>query len=284
MEYCRDGVMKRITILAMTFLMMGCGRRIDPDRGTLLIVGGRGKPPEAVEAFIGLCEGGPILVIPSASGVPQESGPEAVKMFEDAGAEDVDWLFIANKDMADADSVVARVERARGIFFTGGSQSRLMERVGGTRFAEAMKRLYFEKRGVVGGTSAGAAVQSERMITGEGDFSILEKENIVTEPGFGFLTNCIIDQHFVARQRNNRLLSLVIETGLSGIGIDESTAILYYPNDTFGVYGEGSVLVYDTKDMIIPDAQHARLAAENVRLHVLKDGQTFDMVKGRVVR
>ena len=278
--------MKKKVIVLLMLLIAGCGEnaKVDSNRGTLMIVGGRGKPPAAVEAFIDLCEGGSILVIPSASSVPLESGPEAVVMFEDAGAENVEWLFISDKTMADADSVSEIVSKARGIFFTGGSQTRLMERVGGTRTAEAIRDLYFLKRGVVGGTSAGAAVQSERMITGDGDFDILEKDNIVTEAGFGFLTNCIIDQHFVARRRNNRLLSLVIETGLTGIGIDESTAILYHSDDTFDVYGERAVLVYDTKNMVVRDTQDTQLAAENIQFHVLKDGQSFDMKRGRLVK
>ena len=275
----------RLSILILVLLAVSCvsDRSNDLGRGTLLIVGGKDKPARAVERFIDLCEGGPILVIPSASGVPLETGPEGAELFKGAGAEDVDWLFIQDKEMADADSVVEKVRQARGLFSTGGVQTRLMDRIGGTKTERAILDLYFNRRGVIGGTSAGAAVQSEVMITGDGDFTVLEKDNIVTARGLGLLKNCIVDQHFVARQRNNRLLSLVIEKQLSGIGIDESTAILYHADETFDVYGEGSVVVYHAKRMRVPEGQTKRLTAQDIRLHVLKAGQSFDMEAGRMI-
>ena len=252
-------------------------------RGWLVVVGGGSRPRPAVEEFVRLCEGGPILVITSASAAPEESGPAAVRQFQEAGGQQVCWLHVAGPDTANADSTVGRITQARGVFFTGGVQTRFMERIGGTRAEAALRALYFERRGVVGGTSAGAAVLSEVMITGDGDLGKLERGNIATARGLGLLTNCIVDQHFVARQRNNRLLSLVIEKRLVGVGIDESTAIVYYPDDTFRVYGDGSVLVYDPRKALVPHAPPSkRLTMEGIRLTVLKDGQVFDLRRGRV--
>jgi cyanophycinase len=276
-----------IGLLILLGLAAGCEHsgRSGTERGILMIVGGKEKPSEAVEKFIEYTEERPILVIPSASAVPLESGPDAADMFRKHGANDVDWLFIEGPAMADADSVVERIERAGGVFFTGGVQTRLMGRIGGTRTEEAIRRLYFEKRGVIGGTSAGAAVQSRIMITGDGNFTVLERDNIATERGLGLLSDCIVDQHFVARRRNNRLVSLVIENNLPGIGIDESTAILYYPDDTFEVFGKGSVVVYDPRKSRVPEpvGDSPRLSAEGVRMSVLRAGQSFDLNKGRIV-
>ncbi len=252
-------------------------------RGWLLVVGGGSRPRPAIEEFVRLCKGGPILVITSASASPEESGPAAVRQFQEAGGQQVSWLHIAGPDTANADTTIARIIQARGVFFTGGVQTRFMERIGGTRAEAALRVLYLERQGVIGGTSAGAAVLSEVMITGDGDLGKLERNNIVTARGLGLLTTCIVDQHFVARQRNNRLLSLVIEKRLVGVGIDESTAIVYYPNDTFRVYGEGSVLVYDPRKALVPQAPPSkRLTMEGIRLSVLKDGQVFDLRRGRV--
>jgi cyanophycinase len=92
-----------------------------------------------------------------------------------------------------------------------------------------------------------------------------------------------IDQHFVAQFRNNRLLTVVIETELVGIGINEGTAIIYFPDDTFKVYGNSSVVVYDPRRARIPEAlESKRLTIENVRLSVLKDGQVFNMKRAKV--
>jgi cyanophycinase len=276
----------RLLPLAVLLFLVGCRYQSNNigSRGTLLIIGGGEKPSKAIEKFIHLTGEGPILVIPSASGVPLESGPETVDLFREHGAEHVDWLFINSPEMANTDSVVDMVARARAVFFTGGVQGRLMDRVGDTRTDSVLQVLYFKKGGLIGGTSAGAAVQSEVMITGDGDFTVLVKDNIVTREGFGFLKNCIVDQHFVARQRNNRLLSLVIETGLAGIGIDEGTAILYNPDDTFDVIGDGSVLVYDPRKSAKSPDDNNRLAIQNLTLHVLRSGQIFDMNKGIIIK
>ncbi|MEE4311823.1 MAG: cyanophycinase [candidate division KSB1 bacterium] len=255
------------------------------NRGHLLIVGGREKPDAAVKKFVEMCGDGFILVITSASSVPAKSGPSAVKMLKDAGATDTDWMHIVGQDSTNMDSAVALIRRAKGIFFTGGVQSRLMGRIEGTECEAMIRALYFDKGGIIGGTSAGAAVQSEHMITGDGDFTVLHKENIVTERGLGFLDNCIIDQHFVARRRNNRLLSVVIEKSIPGIGIDESTAIFYHPDNTFDVYGSGSVIVYDPREARSFSTESTTLLSiEQLRVSVLRDGQRFDMKRGRVIQ
>ncbi len=252
-------------------------------RGHLLLIGGKDKPAKAIERFIELCDNGPILVIPSASAVPHESDPGAVQLFLDNGAKVVDYLFIAGQDSANDEAIVEKVRQARGIFFTGGVQTRLMKRIGFSKTEEAIRDFYFNRNGVIGGTSAGAAVMSEVMITGDGDFTVLHKDNIATNRGLGFLQNCIIDQHFVKRQRNNRLISVTIESGLPGIGIDESTAIIYNPDDTFEVYGEGSVIVYDPrKANVHTSKEDPRLAASDIRLTILRSGQFFDLISGSI--
>lgn len=267
-----------LTLLLACVEFSGAG-----EKGYLLLIGGKDKPANAVQRFVELAGDGLILVIPSASEVPLESGPEAVEMFKTAGAKQVEWLYIAGADTANNDSVVAKIRQARAIFFTGGVQTRLMERIGGTRAESVIRELYFNRGGLIGGTSAGTAVQSQVMITGDGELGLIEKENIKTARGLGFLSNCVVDQHFVARQRNNRLITVVIETGLPGIGIDESTAIIYHPDDTFQVYGTGSVIVYDPRSAKIKNMPATKkLSIERMSVSVLCAGQRFDLKKGRI--
>jgi len=278
--------MKRIaSFLMFLAVLSSCAPATSPSpKGALLIVGGRAKPAAALKAFIDhVGPEGRILVIPSASGVPLESGPEGAQLFRDHGAKQVDWLFIDSPEMANADSVVSAIDSAQGVFFTGGVQSRLMARLGGTASEAALHRLYQERGGVIGGTSAGAAVQSAVMITGDGDWTVIRKDSVKTTAGFGFLKTAIVDQHFVKRQRNNRLLTLAIETGLPCIGIDESTAIFVRPDESFTVYGIGSVLVYDPRQArcFVPKNGGA-LAAEGIALSVLRHGQSFDLDKGKL--
>jgi cyanophycinase len=257
------------------------------DKGHLLIIGGGSRPPDALKEIITLSKDGAILVITSASGVPHESGPSMVNQFLKAGATDVSWLHIDGPEMANADSTVQKIKSATVIFFTGGVQERLMQRIGGTRSEAAIKKLYLEKGGIIGGTSAGAAVMSNVMITGNelinkdstDAFVSIQAKNIETKQGFGFLDNVIIDQHFVARKRHNRLISLVLENPkLVGIGIDEGTAILVYPNNKFRVYGKGSVIVYDArKAKSVQADKNGLLGGRNLKVAVLVDGDSYKL-------
>lgn len=273
----------KVICLLLMFLSSGLAK----EKGYLLIVGGGSRPPDALKEFVTLSKGGSILVITSASGVPAESGASLVNQLIKAGAKDADWLHIDSPEMANADSVVQKIESASGIFFSGGVQERLMQRVGGTRSEAAIKRLYFERGGIIGGTSAGAAVMSEVMITGNelinkdttDAFVTIQAKNIETKKGFGLLDQVIIDQHFVARKRHNRLISLVLEhPKLVGIGIDEDTAILVYPNHKFRVYGTGSVIIYDArKAKSIQVNKNGLLSGRKLKMDILVEGEEFHL-------
>jgi len=150
---------------------------------------------------------------------------------------------------------------------------------------------FYEAGGVIGGTSAGAAVMSEIMITGDEKrtvdddhaFETIEADNIVTARGFGFIKAVIIDQHFVRRKRHNRLISLVAEhPGILGVGIDESTAIVVNPDDTFDVIGERSVIVYDFSEAKVKIFPTKDVGAHNGRMHILKQDDRFDL-KARTI-
>ncbi len=239
----------------------------------------------ALQAFVERCHREPVVVISSASAVPFQSGSATAELFREAGADSVRSLFIAGPDAANTDSVVSILNSAGGIFFTGGVQSRLMNRIRGTRTEQIIRSLYFDKNKIVGGTSAGAAVQSQLMITGEGDFSRMVGDNVETQPGLGLLDEIIIDQHFTTRQRQNRLISLVIEYRKIGIGIDEDTAILMHPDRTLDVFGSGPVMIYDPRPASIPTSDSNQvLSIHPLRLSILKAGQSFNIDKSKMIR
>src|SRR5205085_1949334 len=68
----------------------------------------------------------------------------------------------------------------------------------GTRLEDELHKV-LDRGGVIGGTSAGAAVMSKLMIGGG---TVIAR----VEPGFGFLPGGIIDPHFLKRNRAHRLL------------------------------------------------------------------------------
>ena len=96
----------------------------------------------------------------------------------------------------------------------------------------------------VGGTSAGAAAMSSRMITG-GDAGLWPKKGLVRiADGLGFIPGFIIDQHCAQRWRLGRLVEAIAihsRDGITGIGVDEDTAVLLGNDGTAEIIGSGGV-------------------------------------------
>jgi cyanophycinase len=151
-------------------------------------------------------------------------------------------------------------------------------------------RARFAAGAVVGGTSAGAAVLSTPMITGDErlpggarppsdsteHWLTIARNDVITENGFSFVTNAIIDQHFVRRRRSNRLLGLVLEsTQRLGVGIDESTALEIGPDGIWHVLGASVAVVFDARRARITPAA-ATLGASGITTHILPAGSRFD--------
>ena len=234
-------------------------------RGHLFIIGGGERPASMMREFISLASahsGGKIIVLPMASSVPQEVGSEQAQQFLDLGAGSAKAFILNREEALDRESP-RLLDGAGGVFFSGGDQSRLADVLLGTPLLDAIHKLY-EEGGVIGGTSAGAAVMSALMITGDekrppGEdraFETIEADNIITAPGFGFVEDMIVDQHFIRRRRLNRLISLVLEhPKLLGVGIDEGTAIMVSPDRTFKVVGESQVLIFDAADLQGPQSE-----------------------------
>ena len=265
--------------------------------GHLLIVGGGPIPEAIVRRFVELAGGdgrARILVIPSASGDP-DAGTEITGDFRKLGAQAQRWL--PDRTAADGAESARRLAGVTGVWFGGGDQSRLTKVVKGTRLEREIREVY-SRGGVVGGTSAGAAVMSDPMITGDerrpggerppkdredplGAYTTVERGNVVTAPGFGLLPGVIVDQHFVRRRRHNRLLSLVLENpSLVGVGIDESTALEVDPDGPWRVLGVNAIVVYDARRAAL-GSRGATLGGSGIRLSVLPAGSRYDPASGR---
>jgi cyanophycinase len=254
--------------------------------GHLVIIGGGSRSPSMMETIVSLAGGSEsrFIVIPVASSEPEQTGDFQRDQLLGAGAGKA-HVLVFDRESADRPENVAMLAQATGVFLSGGDQRRLHAALEGSKLLEALHAVY-GRGGVVAGTSAGAAVMSRRMITGDelrnGDpeaaFETIESANIETWEGFDFLPGTIVDQHFVRRRRHNRLLSLVLEhPELLGIGIDESTAVVVGPPSRFRVIGDGPVIVYDASDAVVSKPDNRSLGAVDVRLHVLRAGAVFDL-------
>ena len=258
-------------------------------KGHLMLIGGGEKPPEAMRKFVELA-GGPrasIVVLPTASEEP-DTGSYYEKLFrEEYGCSDATALDVKTCADANRRDYVELAERASGFFFGGGDQTRIIVALEDSALLAAITDA-FERGAVVGGTSAGTACQSELMITGEGDFEVIAGNNVELWKGFGFFRDAIVDQHFIARRRSNRLISVILEhPDLLGVGIDEDTAIWVRPDDTFEVMGRSCVMVVDAGSAavrwVMREGGKDGLGVHDLRVHVLLAGEQFDLAKRAVV-
>ena len=118
-----------------------------------------------------------------------------------------------NKNTANNKVLTDSLAKAKLIYVSGGDQTRFMNIVQKTPIYTAIHDAY-KSGGTIAGTSAGAAVMCEHMITGNQKleskytetFDNIRFDNLETATGLGLIKNVIIDQHFLKRSRYNRLL------------------------------------------------------------------------------
>jgi cyanophycinase len=215
----------------------------------LVLVGGGDRPQVAVERFVEWAGGkqARVLVVPWASEEPDASF-ESIRA--QIGPMQPAQIAVAPKPPLDARGKAQLADllaSATGVFFGGGDQARIMDALDGTPFLATLRERY--AAGVVfGGTSAGTAALSSPMITGDGDFTVVDARQVKTRAGIGLLPGVILDQHFVKRSRQNRLFGLVLASPQTlGVGVDEDTALLVRDNRHAEVVGKGPVVMVDAK-------------------------------------
>ncbi|QJW96876.1 cyanophycinase [Frigoriglobus tundricola] len=216
-------------------------------KGALVIVGGGGAGPEIWKKFIDLAGGPDSTIVVVTTAMEDPLAPESVeeKTLKKFGAKNVVALHTRDRAEANAPKFSEVLTKAKGVWFSGGRQWRFVDAYEGTltekRFREVLAR-----GGVIGGSSAGASIQSEYMPRGHplGN-TVVAAEGY--ERGFGFLPGCAVDQHFFARKRTADMTGLMKEyPQYLGIGLDEGTAIVV-TGSTAEVIGKSKVAFYDTK-------------------------------------
>jgi cyanophycinase len=293
----------RLTSFVSIVLLTGCASAAgrpsptpDGAAGYLVIVGG-GPIPETIDRrFIELAGGAGkarIVVLPMASESGAESGAVKAASYQKLGAASAVSLQLSRQD-AGADSVARMLGQATGIWFPGGDQNRLTAAIIGTAVLDSIRSRY-RHGAVVGGTSAGAAVMSDPMISGDerrpggarppsdqsDGWMTIDRDDVVLVPGFGLLPNVTVDQHFLRRRRHNRLISVVLERpAIVGVGIDESTALVVSPSGPWEVIGASQAVVYDARRSALTPGR-ATLGATGIQLHVLPAGGRFDLATGK---
>lgn len=230
-----------------------------PGGGSLLICGGGAMPDDVRARFLELAGGASakIVVIPTAHAAADS--PEAdslyLKPWREFGAKSVAMLHTRNRKDAERPEFLEALRQATGVWISGGKQSNLADAYGDTEVERQIKAV-IDRGGVVGGTSAGAAIMTRVMIQSG-------RREATFGKGFDLLADAIVDQHFLKRNRMSRLLgALGKHPGLLGFGIDEGTALLVRSNH-LSVLGESYVVAcIPGQDKGAPQVQFLRKGDE----------------------
>lgn len=222
---------------------------VGPVTGSVVVVGGGAQGPEIFAKFIELA-GGPdalIVEVPTAGGdsVDMRNVGRGLRA---AGARNVLGYHTTSKAVADADSFVAKIANARGVWFGGGRHFRLVNSYAGTKSEKAFNDV-LARGGVVGGSSAGASILASYLVRGapSNDNRIMNHPQYLK--GFSYLRNVAIDQHVVARERLADLHDSLTSRrpDLLGISEDEGTAWVVQ-GDLAEIIGRNKAFVYNGRD------------------------------------
>jgi cyanophycinase len=245
-----------------------------PTNGHLVIVGGSMNDPAILERFIELAGGPavPFVVIPTAGGNEHyDQFWTGLRQFKEAGVENITVLHTKDRMVADSEEFVKPIREARGVWFSGGRQWRLVDSYSNTLTHKELHAL-LERGGVIGGSSAGATIQGSYLVRGD------TKTNTIMmgdhEEGMAFLRQSAIDQHLLMRNRQFDLIEVIeAHPDLLGIGLDEDTAIVVR-GDNFSVIGQGYVAIYDSQ----------RLLDSGGKFYFLAPGDRFNMKTRQAMR
>jgi cyanophycinase len=268
---------------------------VEPEiKGTAIPIGGALKSDndEVWQRIVNLAggKGARFVVFGTASEDPEASARQAVELLQRRGAlaealpvaPKFSWVDL-NKVVRDP-ALIAKVKAAKGVFFTGGSQERIVDVLmpGGhsTPMLDAIWDVY-RKGGVVAGTSAGAAIMSTVMFRDAPSVINILKgkwtDGKQVDRGLGFVgPDLFVDQHFLKRGRFGRMIPLMLAKGYKlGLGVDENTAAIIKGDEVEIIGGKGALLV-DLNEMKTDPAMGA-FNISNVKLTFLDHGDRFNL-------
>ncbi|NEP63019.1 MAG: cyanophycinase [Symploca sp. SIO2G7] len=222
-----------------------------------------------------------IGIIPCASQEPSIVGERSRRIFTHLGAQTVHILDIRSPYEGDTEHWLKLLNRCTGVFLSGGDQMRLFEFIYGSAFVATIKKGLHLRTLVLAGTSAGAAVMGEKMISGGSSGESPNRGLVDLTDGLGFIPELLVDQHFHNRNRMARLLSAIAANpDKLGIGIDEDTCAAFKGDGTFQVIGKGSVTIIDPRELTHTNyrssSETSPLSLHDLRVHILNEGDCYD--------
>ncbi|WP_293071128.1 cyanophycinase [Okeania sp. SIO2B3] len=208
------------------------------------------------------------------------------------GVNSVETLIISHREDAQKHNIMEQIENAEVIFFAGGDQCQYLRNYRNTKLDRAVNSV-IAKGGAVGGTSAGAMIQSHFVFNACSE-TVTSKtalkdpyEDITLDEGLFHrqkFQGTVIDTHFYERDRMGRLMTFVarlLRDGISdtalGIGIDEDTSLIVDKSGLAKVVGNG--FVYFVLGDHLPEKCQPQtpLTFSGFKIWKKENGETFDL-------
>ncbi|MCO6481726.1 MAG: cyanophycinase [Flavobacteriales bacterium] len=227
-----------------------------------------------------------IALITTASSIPEEVAENYREAFAKLGVKELDVLEIRERTDVTPE-MCHRLERAGGVMLSGGNQLRLTTTFGGTDFLKILKQRYREEAGfVIAGTSAGAMCMSSTMIYQGQSATGLVKGGVKMTTGLGFVSDVVIDTHFVKRGRFSRLTqAIAANPTVIGVGLGEDTGVVITQGEHLETIGSGQVMIFDGHDVTYSnyaDVEEGQVfSIEGMRTHIIAEGHSYSLMQRR---
>jgi len=229
--------------------------------------------------------GGPeakIIVIPTASSVPDRVGKNYLEAFSKLGCTQVTVMNIVESSQGEERGNIEQLKAANCVMFSGGNQSKITSIVGGTTFHKVLSDKLINENFTIAGTSAGAMAMANDMIAGGSSTEALLKGAVKLRQGLSLIPELIIDTHFIRRGRFGRLAeAIAIHPNLIGIGLAEDTGLVIKGGNEFSVIGSGMVIIFEGSNLTHNAHQLLKkgtpMSMSNLTTHILANGDKFTL-------
>ena len=255
-------------------------QEVFPFKGKLIIIGG-GDILDTMYNLFAKEIGGkdqPIVYIPTATDdEPWIQAGEHLVKFTSRGFTNLTTVHTREKQKANDSLFIERIRKAKGVFIGGGDQANIANAFLGTAVHQELFSL-LNRGGIIMGTSAGATIMGDVMITG---WEQRKVPNVLHAypTGLAFMKNTSIDQHVLVRNRQFDLVPVLeSNANLFGIAIDEATAAIVEGN-TIGVVGKSYVMIYDQSNWKEQIAEWGRVYRPFL---MMQQGASFDLKSRKI--